>query len=365
MHGPKAGYRNRDRLTPSRKQRLINYERKIPARNPNMSKMMKWLIGGAVIIASAVVVVAVINSSSNGSGNVAARFGVPSARAAEPIGHIGTGKAAEAMEKAGNSDKYVFALFYREDNDQLTSARSLVESSQKKIVRKSEIVEINVTDPTEQDVVNKYGTSRAPMPLILLIAPNGAIMTGAPAAQLDENRLADAVGTKGSEQVIKAVQQKNMVVLCTQGKKTAGNAAAMRGVKDFVKDSKYSASTAVVTIDPSDPAEAKFLSKLNIDVNSPTAITTLLAPNGSVIGTFQGATTMDKLAASVQAAAAPKSGCGPAGCGGKPCGPTGGAAAAPQKAPMAVQPQSAQSKMQISKVPPPSTTAPATKNQGK
>lgn len=337
-----------------------------------MSKKAKWSIGGGLILAViAVVLILHFVTPSGSNNNTAAQFGVPSARAAEPIGHIGTGKAAEALEKAGNSEKYVFALFYREENEQLTNARNLVESSRKKITRKSEIVEINVTDPSEQDVIAKFGTSRAPMPLLLLVAPNGAIMTGAPVAQLSESKLVDAVGTKGSEQVIKALQQKNVVVLCAQGKKTADNSAAMRGVKDFVKDPKYGANTAVVTIDPSDPAEAKFLSKLNIDAGSPTATTTLLAPPGSIIGTFQGATTMDKLVASVQAAAAPKSGgCCPPGSG-KSCGPTGGAAA-PQRPSMTAQPQSTQSRVQISNTPPSTassqtkkTSDPATKNQGK
>jgi hypothetical protein len=331
-----------------------------------MSKKAKWSIGGGVIAAAiAVVLILQFVMPSSGGSSATARFGVPTARAAEPIGHIGSGKAAEALERAGNSGKYVIALFYKEDNDQLASARSLVESSRKKIARKSEIVEINVADPSEQDVVNKYGTSRAPMPLVLLIAPNGAIMTGAPTSQLNESKLVDAVGTKGSEQVVKALQQKNMVVLCAQGKKTADNAGAMRGVEGFLKDPKYGQTTAVVKVDPSDPAETKFLSQLGVDPGSTVATTVLLAPPGSVIGTFQGATTMDKLVASVQAAASPKSGCGPAGCGGKPCGPTGGAAAAPQRAPMTVQPQSAQTKMQLTKIPPPSAAAPATKNQGK
>jgi len=331
-----------------------------------MSKKAKWSIGGGVIVAAIAVVLILqfVMPSSGGSG-VTARFGVPSVRAAEPIGYIGTGKAAKALERAGNSGKYVIALFYKEDNDQLASARSLVESSRKKITRKSEIVEINVADPSEQDVVNKYGTSRAPMPLVLLIAPNGAIMTGAPASQLDENKLADAVGTKVSEQVVKALQQKNMVVLCAQGKKTTSNAAAMRGVEDFLKDPKYGQTTAVVKVDPSDPAETKLLSQLGVDPGSTVATTVLLAPPGSVIGTFQGATTMDRLVASVQAAAAPRSGgCCPSGSG-KSCGPTGGTAAAPQRAPMTVQPQSAQTKMQLTKIPPPSATAPAAKNQGK
>jgi hypothetical protein len=338
----------------------------------DMSRKVTFPILAAVVVIAAAVVV-VISLSSRDTGNMASRFGVATARAAESIGHIGAGRAAEAVEKAGKSGKYVFALFYRENDDQTTHARSLVESARKKIARKSEAVEINVADSTERDIVQKFGTSRAPMPLVLVLAPNGAIMGGFPTMQLtDETKLVGAVGSKASEQTVKALQQKNMVVLCAQNRRTADNAGAMRGVEDFLKDPKYGQLTAVVKVDPSDPAEAKFMSQLGIDPASSAATTVLLAPPGSVIGTFQGATPKDKLVAAVQAAAAPRSGgCCPSGSG-KSCGPTGGAAAAPQRAPMTVQPQSAQTKMQITKIPPPAAAAPATKssdpatkNQGK
>ncbi|MBU0509085.1 hypothetical protein KKH27_09655 [bacterium] len=325
-----------------------------------MSKMMKWIVGGAAIVVTAIVVVIVAISPSNDTGDVAARFGVATARAAEPMGHIGTGPAAEAMEKAGNSGKYVLALFYREDDEQTAAARDMIEAARKKISRKSEAVEINVTDPTEKDVVNKFGVSRSPLPLVLMLAPNGAIMTGAPASRLDEDKLAEAVGTKSSEQVIKALQQKNMVALCMQNRKTKENADAMSGVKEFMKDPKFGPTTAVVTIDPSDPDEAKFLSKLSLDANSGIATTALLAPPGAVIGTFEGAVTMEKLVASVEAAAKPKSGgCCPPGSG-KTCGPTGGTSA-PRTSSVINPSQPIQPKVQISRTPPPSEATPATK----
>lgn len=339
-----------------------------------MSKMKTWLIAGGVIVVAVVIAVVAMNSSSDNSGNSAARFGVATARAAEPMGHIGTGPAAEAMERAGNSGKYVLALFYRDDDEQKANARIMLESARAKISRKSDIVEINVTDPAEKDIVSKFNVSRSPMPLVLMLAPNGAIMTGAPAARLDENKLVEAVGTKGSEQVIKALQEKNMVALCVQNGKTTDNRSAMRGVEEFVKDPKYAPTTAVVTIDPSDPEEAKFLSKLKLDPNSEIATTALLAPPGAVIGTFQGATTMEKLVASVQEAAKPKSGCGPAGCGGKPCGPTG-SATAPQKAPVKTQTMTMAPKAKSIPIkaaapttqvaPTVKNTSPATKEQGK
>lgn len=259
--------------------------------------------------------------SSDNSAKTAARFGVASARAAEPIGHIGTGKCAEAVEKAGGADKYVFALFYRETDDQFAKVRSLVESARKQISRKSVCIEINVADLTEQDIVSKYGMNRAPMPLVLVLAPNGAIMGGFPAARLtSETVLVNAVGCKASEQTLKALQQKNMVLLCVQGKSTADNAAAMRGVEEFAKDEKYGPATAVVTADPADPAVAKFISQIGLDPTAAIATTALLAPPGSVAGAFQGALTKDKLVTAVQAAAAPK-GCCPPGSG-QSCGPT-------------------------------------------
>lgn len=321
-----------------------------------MSKKGKWSIGGGVIvIATAVVLVMQFVLPSRGGGTTTAKFSVPSAQAAEPIGYIGTSRIAVAIEQAGRADKYVFALFYRDENEQTTKARELIASARKKIDRKSEEVEINIVDPSEQDVVTRFGTSRAPTPLVLVIAPNGAIMGGFPANQLtDDAKLVDAIGCKASEQTLKALQMKNMVALCVQSRKTADNFRAMSSVEEFVKDPKYAATTAVVTADPTNDADATFLTKLGVDLKSPVATTVLLAPPGSVIGTFQGATAKDKLVAAVQAAAAPKAGgCCPPGSG-KSCGPTG-APVAPQRTMTTGQP-STKSPVQVQKVP--ATTAP-------
>lgn len=322
-----------------------------------MSKKAKWSVSGGVILLVIAVLVFQFVLPSNRAGNVTARFGVPSVQAAEPIGHIGTGKCAEAVEKAGKADKYVYALFYKEENDQTARARDLIASARKKISRKSEAVEINVADPGEQDIVGKFGVSRSPMPLVLVLAPNGAIMGGFPVYQLaDDVKLVEAVGCIASEQTMKALQNKNMVALCVQNRKTADNAGAIRGVEDFLKDSKYGSTTAVVTVDPSAAEDAKFLSTLGVDTKSPVATTVLLAPPGVVIGTFQGATPKEKLISAVQAAAAPKAGgCCPPGSG-KSCGPTGGTAS--QKAPTTAQPLPTQPRVQVQKLP--ATTAPAT-----
>jgi hypothetical protein len=338
-------------------------------KDAHMDRKLRWLVIGLAYVAATVVMTATTGYSSDNSSTFSARFGVLTAQAAEPRENLS--KSSTALDKASRKGKYALVLFYRENNDALTKARDLVKSARKKISRKSEIVEVNVTDSLEKDIVNKYGINRSPMPFVLVLAPNGAIMRGLSASELDDNKIADAIGTKGSEQVLKALQQKNMVVLCVQGRKTSDNSAAMRGVEEFAKDPKYGPSTTVVTIDPSDPAEAKFLSTININAATPVAITAVLAPSGSVISTFQGETQKDKLTSAAQAATAPKAGgcCGGGRtCGSAASGPACGAGAAIQKTPAQAQPvttpQQAPANQAVTKPAPPTpaANAPTTKS---
>ncbi len=49
--------------------------------------------------------------------------------------------------------------------------RAALESGVAEIPDQAEVVAIDVTDPLEKATVNKFGVSRAPMPLILAVAP--------------------------------------------------------------------------------------------------------------------------------------------------------------------------------------------------
>lgn len=232
----------------------------------------------------------------------------------------GLGQGMEALEKAAKSDKYEFVLFYREDNDSMRMAANAVESAKRRAPRKADWVAVNVTDPAEKDIVRRFNADRAPMPLVLAVAPNGAV-TGSVVGTIDENKLVDAIVSQGAEQTLKALQQRKVVLLAVQGRKTSENSAAMRGLKDFKADPKYAPATEIVTVDPSDPAESKFLSQLKIAPNTSVATTVFLAPPGSAVATFQGATQKQQLVASLQAAQSKSSGCCPPGSG-KTCGPT-------------------------------------------
>ncbi len=156
------------------------------------------------------------------------------------------------------------------------------------------------------------------MPLVLAIAPNGAIMGGFP-QKFDEEKLLNAFGSPCTEQCMKNMTDGNLVLLCIQNKSTTLNEEAMKGVNECAKDTRYASATKIVMLDPSDPAEKPFLSDLKIDPETKEAVTAFLAPPGSVIAEFQGATNKEGLIAALQKAS---TGCGPGGCGPGGCGPT-------------------------------------------
>jgi hypothetical protein len=188
-----------------------------------------------------------------------------------------------------------------------------------KMADEAKWVAVNKNASSEKAIVEKLQVQTAPMPLVIAMAPNGAITGGFPPGQnLTEERLKGAIATPGLQKCLKALQERKIVFLCAQNKKTRFNSAAMRGVNDFKSDPRFAQFTEIVTIDPANKVEGKFISQLKIDPNTNGAITAFLAPPGSIIGKFEGATDKNMLLASLQRAMAScGSGCGPQGCGPK------------------------------------------------
>ena len=114
---------------------------------------------------------------------------------------------------------------------------------------------MNTTDSSEKDIVAKFDLSRAPMPLVLAMAPNGAITGGFP-TKFEEQQLVDAFATPATEKVMKNLQDGKLVFVCVQNGKTKSNAAAMQGIRDFRADARFASATEIVMLDPTNPAEA-------------------------------------------------------------------------------------------------------------
>ena len=225
-----------------------------------------------------------------------------------------------AIQKAAVANKYLFVFFWKEKNRQTDAMWPVFQGTTSKLSDWTDWVAIRVGDPAEKPIVDRFDASRAPMPLVLAIAANGAVTRGF-AAKFDESQLRQAFVSPCTEQCLKALQDRRLVLLCVQSQgPQPGQVTLLQGVTDFTADARFARSTQVIVLNPGDPTEASFLRELQVDPRASGPLVVFLAPPGSLIGKFDGQVTKDQLAAKLAAAQSnPCAGgkCGPNGCGPK------------------------------------------------
>ena len=222
-----------------------------------------------------------------------------------------------ALDRAANANKYLFIFFYRGNTTQTSSMRDVFNRAIKAAQGRVESISVNVDDPSETATVNKFNVKDAPMPLVLALAPNGAI-TASLVTNFTETEILEAFATPAMEKLLVSLQQGKLVVLCVQNGKTRSNTEAMAGVQEFINDQRFANFVQVLKLDPSQPAELPFLAKLGMTSPIVEAETLLIAPPGSLIGNFKGATDKNQLIATLTKATS--GGCGAGGCGAGGCG---------------------------------------------
>lgn len=230
-----------------------------------------------------------------------------------------TSKGLAAIDSAARNGKYLFIFFWKDNDEQSRNMFGVFQPAMAKMAQWADSIGVQTTDPNEKPVVDKFDVSRAPMPLVLALAPNGAITRGLP-VKFTEQQLREALVSPCTARCMKALQDRKLVLLCVQNQRTQFSQAALSGAQDFKADARFAKATEIVTVNPEDRTEAAFLKELEVDPRTPQAVTVLLAPPGQPIAKFAGAVTKDQIVAKVAAA---QSGpcangqCGPGGCGPK------------------------------------------------
>ena len=215
-----------------------------------------------------------------------------------------------AVDKAAKDNKYLFIFFWRDDAQRTNAMRGVFQSAMAKMSDTAESVEIQTTDPAEQQIVTRYDVSRAPMPFVLAVAPNGAMTKGLP-IRFDESQLRQAFVSPCTAECMKALQDRNLVLLCVEpSSPKIKQVSLQKGVQSFTADEQYAKSSKVVAVNAGDPAEAAFLKDLRVDPKTVDRVTVLMAPPAAVVGTFVGDVTKDQLTAKLKSA---QSGCCPGG----------------------------------------------------
>lgn len=211
-----------------------------------------------------------------------------------------TGKAQAALDEASRTGKIAFIVFYKEDNAAFRKMDEVVKAGVKRQEAKALGVSIVASNPAEQAIVERFQLSRAPMPLTLAIAPNGAI-TGVFAKELTEERFADAFVTPTMMTCMKSLQEDRLVFVCVQ---KSEKGIVPNAVKEMQNDPQFKNRIVVVSLNSADPDETKFLNQMQINPKQPMLGTTavLLAPPGVLIGKYDATSTATQIATALHQA---------------------------------------------------------------
>lgn len=224
-----------------------------------------------------------------------------------------------ALEKAAKENKYLFVFCSDNDSPATVEAKTAFESAVSNMSDTIHWTSIDKNQPSEKEALDRFRIVRAPMPIIVAIAPNGAITGALYREKLKEPVLEDLMAGPAEEQCMKFLQEGKVVLACIQNAVTKSNDLAMQGVNDFKADNRFAEVTEIVTLDPADAVDQRFLAKLGIEPTMEEATTAFLAPPRALLKTFTGATTKDTLVTNIMTAS--KGGCGGGKCAPGKCGP--------------------------------------------
>jgi hypothetical protein len=202
-------------------------------------------------------------------------------------------------DAAVQGPKFTYMLFWKQQDANTQQFAQALESTAAKHSVRAKFAAVNVADQANRDVVAHYGVSRAPMPLAICVAENGAV-TGVFPRRPNEATLERALVTQAMADVTKALQDKKIVVVHV---KQSPEIVLPVGAADFTADPDFQARTTVIDIVLNDPAEARFVSDMKIrpeDVSG--SMVVVMAPPAALVGKFTASATRDEIVTKLHAA---------------------------------------------------------------
>lgn len=221
-------------------------------------------------------------------------------------GFQATGVAGEPTESqlppaqpvSQEQPKFTYYYFWRDNTPAAKAGLQALKANLAPHSERASYVTVNITDPAQQEVVDKFKVGRSPMPLVLAVAPNGAV-TGANTSSVTGEWIEQTLVTPRMTRCMKSMQSGKLVVLCVHG---SDPRQMPRGVQEFVSDPHFQQRTVVHTMQTTDPNELRFLKELGIAAQeSPNTTVVMMAPPGVLVGKFPGNVSGEQMAAALHA----------------------------------------------------------------
>lgn len=203
------------------------------------------------------------------------------------------------LRQSAESGKFTFIVFSRGNQE---ATRGFYQRTQVELAPYEEKVVITagrVDDPAEQALVEKLGIARAPMPMAVVIAPNGAV-TGLFPRKITPEQVAAAIVSPVMMKCMKELQDQKLVFVCLT---RTDRVDVPEGVQTVQRLPQFKDRISLVEMRLDDPAETRFYQQMELNtdqVNGPYAV--LIAPPGALIGHFDTRASAAQIAAAIHKA---------------------------------------------------------------
>jgi len=224
--------------------------------------------------------------------------------------------ANSAIRTAARQNRYIFVTFYRPNDGASQQMLAVVQTIQGKLANRADFVSVDMTNTANRSVITRFGADRSPVPLTIVVAPNGAVTAGYPRTIDANGDFTRVFVSRGQADVLKVLQAGKLAVVCVQNGSTHYNHECAANASALKADSRFGSAVVIVRINPADREEAGFLQQNNINTGSGEAQLVVFAPPGRIIGTFTGNTLQATVVANVQRSLG-------GGCCNGHCGPNG------------------------------------------
>jgi len=202
-------------------------------------------------------------------------------------------------DSAQAEPKFTFILFSKQNNANTQRVATELASALGQRSHRAEWTTVDVTDPANRAIVERYQVGRAPMPLVLCVAPNGTV-TGAMVGRVTDKQIDAALVTPTMTRCMKSLQAGKTVVVHV---KSDDMVPLPAGAEDFLADPAFQSRATTESFVINDPAEARFLRDMEIDPATFDGSTVVvLAPPGVLVGKFPANVTAAEIAAKLHAA---------------------------------------------------------------
>ena len=204
---------------------------------------------------------------------------------------------AQVLASAATEGKLTYIMFYSQSDAKTTALFETIKATSAKQPTTTWAT-ARITDPNERPVAEKFQVTRAPMPMVVAVHPNGAV-TGFFSMKTTEPELLNCLVSPKKAECMKALQTNQLVLVCVSPN---AQTTVPAGVEAFQTDPHFGPRTLVVHVNSSDPVEASFVAGMELDPRTAETVTVFLAPPGAVVGKFPINATKAQLAAKLAAA---------------------------------------------------------------